>query len=142
MNGRQFFPPNALIHWAAVNDVDFRNRAARGYVCNGFSCSIVAKRFEPHLGLDCIIWISIGDDKDLPIFTTHRYTKNLLNSIPKMFELGLRFSIFGEEWRHCLEVNPDRAVRPFLDHRLATGIESDDFDFLDQRWLAGDGIRR
>ncbi|MFN5707851.1 MAG: hypothetical protein ACK48X_07340 [Planctomycetota bacterium] len=30
-----FKPTNATVHRAAANDIDFRNRAARGSVCNG-----------------------------------------------------------------------------------------------------------
>jgi hypothetical protein len=29
---------NATVHRAAANDIDFRNRATRGSVCNGLFC--------------------------------------------------------------------------------------------------------
>ncbi len=44
MNGRTIKPDNVTVHRAAANDIDFKTRAARGSVCNGWLSAVVSSQ--------------------------------------------------------------------------------------------------
>jgi hypothetical protein len=67
-------PLNVTVHRAAENYVDFRNRAARGSVCNGLLCHVWVER--------SVSWYVVSDTKPrtVVVYGDVDFIRNLLGN--------------------------------------------------------------
>ena len=99
---RRRIGPNGTVHRAAANNFDFRNRAARGSVCNGLLSSVFVSR---NLPLDVIFGIPV------PRVWRNRVLTVRVDCTPRTALRGLR-AIVLERAAECVQANPHRRSIP------------------------------